>query len=165
MLIADTKVQFRTVFDHIEKAHQHAAEAMKTLRELHKKLPLDVFLRVADCAVQLLVILHIPKTEAVVQKLRQAATRDVQLAKAGSTSVQEVMIKRNLPKCGKWMEEDQYKPRKMIASLVHKYIRDVMFKQQMATHLIVKQFRLPQTTIHRQIYGKKYLGVDKNWKR
>ena len=51
MLIADTKVQFRTLFAHIEKVHRHAAEATKTLRELHDKLPLEVFLWVADCAV------------------------------------------------------------------------------------------------------------------
>ena len=51
MLIADTKVQFRTLFGHIEKAHRHAAEVTKTLRELHDKLPLEVFLWVADCAV------------------------------------------------------------------------------------------------------------------
>ena len=44
MLIADTKIQFRNLFDNIEKAHRHAAEATKTLRELHDKLPLDVFL-------------------------------------------------------------------------------------------------------------------------
>ena len=75
LLIADTKVQFRSLFDHIKKAHRHAVEATKNLRELHKKLPLDVFLRIADCAVQPLVILHIPKTKAVVQKLKEAATR------------------------------------------------------------------------------------------
>ena len=33
-----------------------------------------------------------------------------------------------------------------------------MFKEPTATHTIVDEFKLPKTTIHRQIYGKKYAG-------
>ena len=68
------------------------------------------------------------------------------------------MVLRNLPICGEWTTEDDYKPRKMIASLVHKYVRDAMFKEQTATQVIVDEFKLPKTTIHRQLYGKKYPG-------
>ena len=42
--------------------------------------------------------------------------------------------------------------------LVHKYLRDAMFKEPTATKVIVDEFKLPKTTIHRQIYGKKYPG-------
>ena len=59
---------------------------------------------------------------------------------------------------GKWTTEDEYKPRKMIASLIHKYLRDAMFKEPTATQTIVDEFKLPKMTIHRQIYGKKYAG-------
>ena len=51
MLLADTKKQLRNLFEHTMQAHQHAVEASKCLKELHEKLPLDVFLRIADSAV------------------------------------------------------------------------------------------------------------------
>ena len=53
--------------------HQHAAEASKCLKELQEALPLDVFLHIADSAVCPLVILHIPRTEEVIQKLKETA--------------------------------------------------------------------------------------------
>ena len=53
------------LFNHIKKAHKHAAAATKTLRELHEDLPLDVFLRIADATIRPLVILYIPKTEVL----------------------------------------------------------------------------------------------------
>ena len=68
------------------------------------------------------------------------------------------MIERNLPQCGKWMSEEEYRPRKMIASILYKYIRDAMFKEPTVTQMVVDEFKLPKTTIHRQIYGKKYPG-------
>ena len=148
MLIADTNKKLRNLFGEIEKAHRHAAEATKTLRELHTDLPLDVFLRIADCAVRPLVIFHIPKTESLVQRLKEAAVECMQRILAGSTNVTDMMIHRNLPKCGEWTVEDTYKPRKMIASLVHKYLRDAMFKEPTATKIIVDEFKLPKTTIH-----------------
>ena len=157
MLVADTKKKMRKLFDNITKAHQHAAEASRTLRELHDDLPLNVFLRIADCAVRPLVILHIPKTEATIQRLKEAAVESMQRM-VGSTNITDVMIQKNLPKCGEWTTEDEYKPRKMIASLVYKYVRNVMFKEQTATKFVVDEFKLPKTTIHRQIYGKKYPG-------
>ena len=54
--------------------------------------------------------------------------------------------------------EDEFKPRKMIAAIIHKYIRDVMMKEPTATKVIVDEFNIPKTTIHRQIWGKKYTG-------
>ena len=68
------------------------------------------------------------------------------------------MIERNLPQCGKWTSEEEYRPRKMIASILYKYIRDAMFKEPTVTQTVVDEFKLPKTTIHRQIYGKKYPG-------
>ena len=68
------------------------------------------------------------------------------------------MIQRNLPTCGGWTMVDEYKPRKMIAALIHKYLRDVMVKELTATQTIVDEFNLAKTTIHRQIWGKKYPG-------
>ena len=158
MLRADVKLQFRNLFTNIELAHRHAANASKDLRELHEKLPFDVFLRIADCLVRPLVILQIPQTDAIVKKLKNMAVANIQRAKAGSSSVEEVMVKKNLPSRGKWTNEDEFKARKMIAGLIHKYVRDVMFRQQTATHQIVKEFELPQTTLHRQIWGKRYPG-------
>ena len=158
MLMADTNKKLRTLFNEMEKAHRHAAEASKTLRELHDDLPLDVFLRIADCAVRPLVILHIPKTESLIQRLKKSAVERMQRITSGSTNVVDVMVLRNLPICGEWTTEDDYKPRKMIASLVHKYVHDAMFKEQTAMQVIVDEFKLPKTTIHRQIYGKKYPG-------
>ena len=78
MLLADTKKQLKHLFEHTMQAHQHAAEASKCLKELHKKLPLDVFLRIADSAVRLLVILHIPRTEQIIEKLKETAIQKTQ---------------------------------------------------------------------------------------
>ena len=159
MLLADTKKQLKSLFEHTMQAHQHAAEASKCLKELHEKLPLDVFLRIADSAVRPLVILHIPRTEAVIEKLKETAIQRTQRRrKEGSTEVKDVMIERNLPQCGNWTTEEEYRPRKMIASILYKYIRDAMFKEVMVTQTVVDKFKLPKTTIHHQIYGKKYPG-------
>ena len=159
ILLADTKKQLKNLFEHTMQAHQHAAEASKCLKELHDKLPLDVFLRIADSAVWPLVILHIPKTEAVIQKLKETAMERTQRKrKEGSTDVTDVMIDKNLPQRGDWMTEEEYRPRKMIASILYKYIWDEMFKETTVTQIVVDEFKLPKTTIHRQIYGKKYPG-------
>ena len=65
----------------------------------------------------------------------------------------------NLPQLHKeWTVEDAHKAKKMIACMVYKYIRDVMFNKTTATHVIVDKFKVKQTTIHRQLYGKKYPG-------
>ena len=164
MIVNDINKKLRNLFDHIEKAHKHAAEATRTLHELHKDLPLDSFLRIADSTVRPLVILHIPRTEALVQKLKEAGTERMQRLRAGSHNVVDVMVQRNLPTCGTWTTEEEYKPRKMIASLIHKYLRDEMLKEPTATKIIVDEFKLPKTTIHRQIYSKKYPEEDRNWK-
>ena len=159
MLLTDTRKQLKHLFEHTMQAHQHAAEASKCLKELHEKLPLDVFLRIADSAVRPLVILHIPRTEQIIEKLKETAVQKIQRKKKeGSTEVKEVMIDRNLPQCGKWTLEEEYRPRKMIASILYKYIRKAMFKEKTVTQMVVDEFGLPKTTIHRQIYGKKYLG-------
>ena len=55
------------------------------------------------------------------------------------------------------MDED-FKPRKMIAAIIHKYVRDAMLKEPTTTKTIVDEFEVPKTTIHRQIWGKKYTG-------
>ena len=57
-----------------------------------------------------------------------------------------------------WTTEDECKPKRMIAALVHKYVRDAMLKETTATQTIVDEFNLAKTTIHRQIWGKKYQG-------
>ena len=159
MLLADMKKQLKSLFEHTMQAHQHVAEASKCLKELHEKLLLDVFLRIADSAVQPLVILHIPRTEAVIEKLKETAIQRMQRKrKEGSTEVKDVMIERNLPQCGNWTMEEEYRPRKMIASILYKYIRDAMFKEATVTQTVVDEFKLPKTTIHHQIYGKKYPG-------
>ena len=159
MLLADTKKQLKNLFEHTMQAHQHAAEASKCLKELHEKLPLDVFLRIADSAVRPLVILHIPRTEVIIEKLKETAIQRTQRRrKEGSTEVKDVMIERNLPQCGKWTSEEEYRPRKMIASILYKYIRDAMFKEPTVTQTVVDEFKLSKMTIHRQIYGKKYPG-------
>ena len=62
LLRRDTKANLVKLFDNQMEAHQYAAEACKNLKELHKRLPLEVFLRIADSAIRPLVILHIPKT-------------------------------------------------------------------------------------------------------
>ena len=159
MLLTDTKRQLKHLFEHTMQAHQHAAEASKCLKELYEKLPLDVFLRIADSAVRPLVVLHIPKMEQIIKKLKETAVQRTQRKKrAGSTKVKEVMIARNLPQCGKWTSEDEYRPRKMIASIIYKYVREAMFKEKTVTQTVVDEFGLPKTTIHRQIFGKKYPG-------
>ena len=159
MLVTEMKWQLKHLFDHTMQAHQHAAEASKCLKELHEKLPLDVFLRIADSAVRPLVVLHIPKMEQIIEKLKEAAVQRMQRKKsAGSTDVQEIMIARNLPSCGKWRAEDEYRPRKMVASIIYKYVREAMFKPKTVTQTVVDEFGLPKTTIHRQLFGKKYPG-------
>ena len=123
MLLADTKKQLKNLFEHTMQAHQHAAEVSKCLKELHDKLPLDVFLHIADSAVRPLVILHIPKTEVVIQKLKETAMERTQRKrKEGSTDVRDVMIEKNLPQLRDWTTEEAYRPRKMIASILYKYI-------------------------------------------
>ena len=157
MLLADTKRQLKHLFEHTMQAHQHAAEASKCLKELHEQLPLNVFLRIADSAVRPLVVLHIPRTEQIIEKLKETAMKRTQgKRRTGSTEVTDVMIARNLPKCGKWTAEEEYRPRKMIASIVYKYVREAMFKGNTVTQTIVDEFGLPKTTIHRQLFGKKY---------
>ena len=141
------------------QAHQHAAEASKCLKELHEQLPLDVFLRIADTAVRPLVVLHIPQAEQVIEKLKETALKKTQ-KRTGSTEVIDVMISRNLPqRVAKWTEEEEYRPIKMIASIVYKYVREAMFEpKKTVTQAIVDEFGLPKTTIHRQLFGKKYPG-------
>ena len=159
MLLTDTKKQLKHLFEHTMQAHQQAAEASKCLKELHEKLPLDVFLRIVDSAVRPLVVLHIPKTEQIIEKLKETAVQRTQSKKrAGSMEVKEVMIARNLPSCGKWTAEDEFRPRKMVASIIYKYVREAMFKPKTVTQTVVDEFSLPKTTIHRQIFGKKYPG-------
>ena len=133
MQVNDINNKIRNLFSSIEKAHKHAAEATKTLHELHADLPLDVFLRIADIAVRPLVILHIPKTEDLIQKLKEAGVKRMQRLVAGSRNVVDVMVQRNLPTCGNWTTEDEYKPWKMIAGLIHKYLRDEMLKEPTPT--------------------------------
>ena len=160
MLLADTKRQLKQLFDHTMKAHQHAAEASKCLKEMHEQLPLDVFLRIADSAVRPLVVVHVPQTEQVIEKLKETVLRRTQERKrTGSTEVMDVMISRNLPqRVAKWTAEEEYHPVKMIASIVYKYVREVMFTGNTVTQTIVNEFGLPKTTIHRQLFGKKYPG-------
>ena len=160
MLLTDTKRQLKNLFENTMKAHQHAAEASKCLKELHEQLPLDVFLCIVDSAVRPLVVLHIPKTERIIEKLKETAMKRVQeKRKTGSTEVTDVMVARNLPQCiSKWTAEEEYRPIKMIASIVYKYVREAMFKGNTVTQKIVDEFGLPKTTIHRQLFGKKYPG-------
>ena len=159
MLLTDTKRQLKNLFEHTMQAHQHAAEASKCLKELHEQLPLEVFLRIADSAVRPLVVLHVPRTEQIIEKLKETAMKKTrEQRRTGSTEVTDIMIARNLPQCGKWTTEEQYRPRKMIASIVYKYVREVMFKGKTVTQTIVDEFGLPKTTIHRQLFGKKYPG-------
>ena len=161
MLLTDTKRQLKNLFEHTMQAHQHAAEASKCLKELHEQLPLEVFLRIADTAVRPLVVLHIPQAEQVIEKLKETALKKTQERKrTGSTEVIDVMISRNLPqRVAKWTEELEYRPIKMIASIVYKYVREAMFEpKKTVTQAIVDEFGLPKTTIHRQLFGKKYPG-------
>ena len=69
LLRKDKKANLVKLFDYQMKAHQYAAEACKNLKELHKRLPFEVFPRIADSAMRPLVILHIPKTEELCAKL------------------------------------------------------------------------------------------------
>ena len=158
MIVKDVNNKLHKLFGEIEKVHRHAAEATKTLRELHKDVPLDVFLRIVDTTVRPLVILHIPKTAALVQKLTEAGVERMQRLIKGSDNVIDVMLQKNLPVCGDWTTEEEFRPRKMIAALIHKYLRDAMLKEATATQTIVDEFKLAKTTIHRQIWGKKYPG-------
>ena len=147
------------LFDNQMKAHQYAAEACKNLKELHKTLPLDVFLRIADSAMRPLVIMHIPSTEAMCTKMREAAEAKTKKTTAGASRVTDVMENTNLPQLQKdWTLEETYKARKMIACIIYKYVRDAMYNETTATHVVVERFNVKQTTIHRQLYGKKYPG-------
>ena len=56
LLKRDAKANLVKLFDNQMKAHQYAAEACKNLKELHKTLPLEVFLRIADSAMRPLVL-------------------------------------------------------------------------------------------------------------
>ena len=158
MIVKDVNNKLHHLFGEIEHAHRHAAEATKTLRDLHQDVPLDVFLRIADATVRPLVILHIPKTAALVQKLTEEGVKRMNKIVRGSDNVVDIMLAKNLPVKGEWTTEDEYKPKRMIAALVHKYVRDVMLKESTATQTIVDEFDLAKTTIHRQIWGKKYPG-------
>ena len=73
LLKRDAKANLVKLFDNQMKAHQYTAEACKNLKELHKTLPLEVFLRIADSAMRPLVIMHIPSTEAMCTKMREVA--------------------------------------------------------------------------------------------
>ena len=86
LLKKDAKANLVKLFDNQMKAHQYAAEACKNLKELHKTLPLDVFLQIADSAMRLLVILHILKTEELCAKMREVA--ETKTRKTGSRSKQ-----------------------------------------------------------------------------
>ena len=121
LLRKDTKANLVKLFDNQMKAHQYAAEACKNLKELHKRLPLEVFLRIADSAMRPLVILHIPKTEELCAKLREAAETKTRKMAVGASRVVEVMETTNLPQLQKeWTVEDAHKAKKMIACMVYK---------------------------------------------
>ena len=147
------------LYENQARAHEYAAASCRKLKELHRILPFETFLRVADGAVRPLVIMHIPKTEEIVSKLRTAAEKSSRKT-TGATTVIEVMEKRNLPQLKKdWTMTDVDKPKKMIACIVFKYVRDAMFPTDTTpTHQVVKEFDVVQTTIHRHMYGKKYPG-------
>ena len=166
LLKRDAKANLVKLFDNQMKAHQYAAEACKNLKELHKTLPLDVFLRIADSAMRPLVIMHIPSTEAMCTKMREAAEAKTRKTTAGASRVKDVMENTNLPQLQKdWTLEETYKARKMIACIIYKYVRDAMYNETMATHVFVEKFNVKQTTIHRQLYGKKYPGGGQTLKQ
>ena len=155
LLKKDAKANLVKLFDNQMKAHQYAA--CKNLKELHKTLPLEVFLRITDSAMWPLVILHIPKTEVLCAKMQEAAETKTRKMAVRASRVVEVMETTNLPQLHKeWTVEDAYNVKKMIACMVYKYVRDVMFNETTAMHVIVDKFKAKQTTIHRQLYGKKY---------
>ena len=159
LLRKDTKANLVKLFDNQMKAHQYTAEACKNLKELHKRLPLEVFLRITDSAMRPLIILHILKTEELCAKMQEAAETKTRKMAVGASRVVEVMETTNLPHLQKeWTVEDAHKAKKMIACMVYKYVRDVMFNEMTPTHVIVDKFKVKQTTTHRQLYGKKYLG-------
>ena len=166
LLKRDAKANLVKLFDNQMKAHQYAAEACKNLKELHKTLPLDVFLRIADSAMRPLVIMHIPSTEAMCTKMREAAEAKTRKTTAGASRVKDVMENTNLPQLQKdWTLEETYKARKMIACIIYKYVRDAMYNETTATHVVVEKFNVKQTTIHRQLYGKKYPGGGQTLKQ
>ena len=166
LLKRDAKANLVKLFDNQMKAHQYAAEACKNLKELHKTLPLDVFLRIADSAMRPLVIMHIPSTEAMCTKMREAAEAKTKKTTAGASRVTDVMENTNLPQLQKdWTLEETYKARKMIACIIYKYVRDAMYNETTATHVVVEKFNIKQTTIHRQLYGKKYPGGGQTLKQ
>ena len=123
LLKRDAKANLVKLFDNQMKAHQYAAEACKNLKELHKTLPLEVFLRIADSAMRPLVIMHIPSTEAMCTKMREAAEAKTKKTTAGASRVTDVMENTNLPQLQKdWTLEETYKARKMIACIIYKYV-------------------------------------------
>ena len=166
LLKRDAKANLVKLFDNQMKAHQYAAEACKNLKELHKTVPLEVFLRIADSAMRPLVIMHIPSTEAMCTKMREAAEAKTKKTTAGASRVTDVMENTNLPQLQKdWTLEETYKARKMIACIIYKYVRDAMYNETTATHVVVEKFNVKQTTIHRQLYGKKYPGGGQTLKQ
>ena len=166
LLKRDAKANLVKLFDNQMKAHQYAAEACKNLKELHKTLPLEVFLRIADSAMRPLVIMHIPSTEAMCTKMREVAEAKTKKTTAGGSRVKDVMENTNLPQLQKdWTLEETYKARKMIACIIYKYVRDAMYNETTATHVLVEKFNVKQTTIHRQLYGKKYPGGGQTLKQ
>ena len=91
--------------------------------------------------------------------MREAAETKTRKTAVGASRVVEVMETMNLPQLQKeWTVEDAHKAKKMIACMVYKYVRDVMFNKTTATHVIVDKFKVKQTTTHRQLYRKKYPG-------
>ena len=91
--------------------------------------------------------------------MRTVAETKTRKTAVGASRVVEVMETMNLPQLHKeWMVEDSHKAKKMITCMVYKYVRDVMFNETTAMHVIVDKFKVKQTTIHRQLYGKKYPG-------
>ena len=165
MLKNDVHRKIHNMLGHIEQAHRHAAEATKNLRDLHDDLPTDMFFRLADAVVRPLVVMHIPKTEALVSKLKEAGAQRLQRMLSGSYNVVDAMIDKNLPTRGTWTMDEEFKPRKMIAAITHKYVRDAMLKELTTTKTIVDEFEVPKTTIHRQIWGKKYTGGGQKFER
>ena len=165
MLKNDVHRKIHNMLGHIEQAHRHAAEATKNLRDLHDDLPTDMFFRLADAVVRPLVVMHIPKTEALVSKLKEAGAQRLKRMLSGSYNVVDVMIDKNLPTRGTWTMDEDFKPRKMIAAIIHKYVRDAMLKEPTTTKTIVDEFEVPKTTIHRQIWGKKYTGGGQKFER
>ena len=91
--------------------------------------------------------------------MQEVAETKTRKTAVGASRVVEVMETMNLPQLHKeWTVEDSHKAKKMIACMIYKYIRDVMFNKTTATHVIVDKFKVKQKTIHRQLYGKKYPG-------